>query len=245
MASAQVPSCYKLLDWVELEYRDFTRTDFIKRFTSVPERDDPRYNDSGFVLLNQHLGMGNTFDNLGFKTRTNRKTSEITPGLDAQDPFANFLIEIARNPGAYAEINSTLVETVEKMYMMKYMNERWNDLKSGLDEALRMRINRFNVRTTDSKLLLDPAVKKTLVSIIQGKEDFLKKDALVHAANRKDLDELLKPALSYGNLPLWRANDAVDLREQLIDIYTTYGGLVRTGFAIHAKNPKIKEFHEE
>ena len=204
-----------------------------------------KFLQKNIVLLNQHLGMGSTFDNLGLKTRTNRRTGEITPGLDAQDPFANFLIEIDRNPEAYAKINSVLVETVEKMYMMKYMNERWNDLKSGLDEDLKMKINRFNVRTADSKSLLNPTVKKILVSMIQEKEDFLKKGALVHAANRKDLDELLKPALSYGNLPLWRANGAVDLREQLIDIYTTYGGLVRTGFAIHARSTKIKEFHEE
>jgi hypothetical protein len=49
----------------------------------------------------------------------------------------------------------------------------------------------------------------------------------------------------YENAEEWQKSSRPTLREDLIEIYTTYRGLTKGAFALHAKNPKIKEFHEE
>jgi hypothetical protein len=234
----------KLINWLELEYKDFTLSNFIKRYTTPPGQAEKDYNNSPLVLLWQQTGMGRKFNALGLTTITYHKTHFVTPGLEEVDPFKIFRQEVQNNPLLYSDMSENLINLVENMYMMKYLNVRWKRLQeTRFDQDLVQAIQECNLRNSGSKPLLEESVKNTLCSILQ--EDFLQSPAIVHATTAKELDDKLRPSLLHENVASWKSSARPTLREELIDIYTTYGGLVRTGFAIHAKNPKIKEFHEE
>ena len=234
----------KLINWLELEYKDFTLSNFIKRYTIAPGKAEKDYHNSPFVLLWQQTGMGQKFIALGLATITHHKTHFVTPGLEEVDPFKIFRQEVQNNPLLYSDISENLINLVENMYMMKYLNVRWKRLQeTRFDQDLVQAIRECNLRNSESKPLLEESVKNTLCSILQ--EDFLQRPAIVHATTAKELDDKLRTSLLHENVASWKSSARPTLREELIDIYTTYRGLSKGAFALHAKNPKIKEFHEE
>ncbi len=244
LTGVEAGAYFKLINWLELEYKCFTLSNFIKRYTTAPVQADKDYNNSPFVLLWQQTGMGRDFNSLKLATTTHHKTGVVTAGLEEQDPFKIFRQKVKDKPVKYSDISENLIELCENMYMMKYLNARWKHLQTTrFDQDLVGAIRGCNLRNKDSKPLLEEGVKATLCSMLQ--EDFLQKPAIVHATTAKELDDKLRSSLLYENAEEWQKSSRPTLREDLIEIYTTYRGLTKGAFALHAKNPKIKEFHEE
>jgi hypothetical protein len=244
LADGEARAYFKLINWLELEYKCFTLSNFIKRYTTAPVQADKDYNNSPFILLWQQTSMGRDFNSLKLATTIHHKTRVVTAGLEEQDPFKIFRQKVKDKPVKYSDISENLIELCENMYMMKYLNARWKHLQTTrFDQDLVRAIRGCNLRNKDSKPLLEEGIKATLCSMLQ--EDFLQKPAIVHATTAKELDDKLKSSLLYENAEEWQKSSRPTLREDLIEIYTTYRGLTKGAFALHAKNPKIKEFHEE
>jgi hypothetical protein len=233
----------KLVDWLEKEFGDFTLTSFVKRYTIPTLQNDKDYNNSPFVLIQQHTALGQEFDNLRFHSRTHFKTKQQIRGLDAENPFQLVRVLAKSDPSTYGWAGENLIDQMEKMYMMHYMQRHWQHLKANFDGDLIESIKGCNLRTEEGKPLLEERAKVILCSLIE--EEPLKEGAIALASKAKDLDQLLSPTLSYKYADLWASSKRTTLRKDVMDIYTTYRGLVRTGLILSAKNPKIKEFHDE
>jgi hypothetical protein len=234
---------FKLINWLELEYKYFTLTNFIKRYNTAPVADKD-YNNSPYALLWQQTGMGRVFNSFKWVTTKHHTSHQVTLGLEEQDPFKVFRQKVKNKPVKYSDISENLIDLCENMYMMKYLNARWRHLQERrFDQDLAAAIRGCNLRDKDSKPLLEEGIKVTLCSMLR--EDFLREPAIVHATTAKELDDKLRSSLLYENAEEWQRSSRPTLREDLIEIYTTYRGLTKGAFALHAKNPKIKEFHEE
>ncbi|MGI4851250.1 MAG: hypothetical protein ACRYGR_04855 [Janthinobacterium lividum] len=236
-------SCIKILNFLELERNSYTFSNFLTKCTSVPSAEDRNYNNSLFVLINQHASLGKEFQDLELKTIIGR--NNIKHGLEEENPFKVFGKKFKSRPSDYPDLNENLIDLSEKMYMIKYLNTRWKNLQNTLfSEDLHTAIKNCNLKNVDSKLLIDSDIKKIFHSIMQS-DFFETSSALTNASYLKDLDEKLNPALSYENIKIWQTSTRPSLREDLIEIYTTYKGIINFAIFKNSKNPKIKEFHED
>jgi hypothetical protein len=189
-------------------------------------------------------GTGAYFNDLLItnKKRYNRLTQkeEISvPGLENEYQF-----NILRNtyPAWGAEI-----EFVEKVFMMRHLIKRWNNHKINFSPSSIAQIKALSLKMAPGsyKPLLPQEAKDQLVKIYEKGDEILDESLSAQCGIVKTLDDYLKPALLSQNRQAWTAGNQLAMREELRELYQVYTGLFKYAKELYAKNPRIKEFHEE
>ena len=229
---SKVPMISSLIDMMQIEDAHLSFSQFLKKYTSRPDTNDKKFTESPYFKLG-NTGLSTPFEALRLKTTTHFRTSVVTPGLEEKDVFK----VLRANKASYPDIEDKHIDQTEEIYALGYLNKKWKDL------ALRVFDGNYEnvIKDLIGATIVPTNLETVLLSLSQP--DLFIKPQLTHAQNVKKLDTDLKPALLHAQATKWTGKEKE--RRDIIDVYTTYSGIIKYGNKLNSQNPKIEDFHDK